>query len=271
MNMAGLRLGIIGGGMMAHSIVRGLLEAQLIDAERILVSDVSPERREMFEKNCGVAATAENSQVVQQSTVVLLAVKPQSMAGLLSEIQSASGPDTLYLSIAAGITTSSLYAGLGQAGRIIRLMPNTAAQVLASATALCKGPNATDEDVSLASNLFDALGTTVVVDESLMDAVTGLSGSGPAYLYLIIEALADAGVRNGLTRATALQLAAQTCVGASKMVLETGEHPGVLKDQVTSPAGTTINGLYRLEKRGVRAAVIDAVSAAVARSKELGS
>ncbi len=269
--MEDLRLGIIGGGVMAHSIVRGLLATGLVGPERICVSDLSPERRALFEKSCGVATTSENLKTVQQSTVVLLAVKPQSMAGLLSEIQPAAGPDTLYLSIAAGVTTSSLYAGLGQTGRIIRVMPNTAAQVLASATAICRGPNATDDDLSVARKLFDALGTTVVVDEDLMDAVTGLSGSGPAYMYLIIDALADAGVRNGLTRATALQLAAQTCAGAAKMVIETGEHPGFLKDQVTSPGGTTINGLYRLEKRGVRAAVIDAVSAAVARSKELGS
>ena len=271
MHVAEIRLGIIGGGVMAHSIVRGLLAARLVEPERILVSDLSAERRALFEKSCGVATTADNAEIVRQSTVVLLAVKPQSMAGLLSEIQPVAGPDTLYLSIAAGVTTATLYAGLGRTGRIIRIMPNTAAQVLSSATALCRGPNATDDDLGIARSLFDALGTTVVVDEALMDAVTGLSGSGPAYMYLVIEALADAGVRNGLTRATALQLAAQTCAGAAKMVLETGEHPGVLKDQVTSPGGTTINGLYRLEKRGVRAAIIDAVSAAVARSKELGS
>lgn len=256
---------------MAHSIVRGLLAARLVEQARILVSDLSAERRVLFEKGCGVATTADNAEIVRQSTVVLLAVKPQAMAGLLSEIQPVAGPDTLYLSIAAGVTTSTLYAGLGRIGRIIRIMPNTAAQVQASATAICRGANATDDDLSVARELFDALGTTVVVDETLMDAVTGLSGSGPAYMYLVIEALADAGVRNGLTRATALQLAAQTCAGAAKMVLETGEHPGSLKDQVASPGGTTINGLYMLEKRGVRAAIIDAVSAAVARSKELGS
>jgi pyrroline-5-carboxylate reductase len=256
---------------MALSIIRGLLGAELIAPDRIIVSDLSSERRELIKKNFGVAVTADNLEIVQKSTVVLLAVKPQSMDGLLCEIQSCVESDTLYLSIAAGVTTASLYAGLGRQGRIIRIMPNTAAQVQASATAICRGPNATDDDVAIVQELFDALGTTVVVDETLMDAVTGLSGSGPAYMYLVIDALADAGVRNGLSRAVALQLAAQTCAGAAKMVLETGEHPGLLKDQVTSPGGTTINGLYRLEKRGVRAAIIDAVSAAVARSKELGS
>jgi len=256
---------------MAHSIVRGLLAAGLLAPERIVVSDVSAERRALLEKSCGIVTLPDNLQIVRRSNVVLLAIKPQGVAGLLSEIQPAAGPDTLCLSIAAGITTSALYAGLGGTGRIVRIMPNTAAQVRASATAICRGPNATDADLGLARALFDVLGTTVVVDEALMDAVTGLSGSGPAYVYLIIEALADAGVRNGLSRATALQLAAQTCAGAARMVIETGEHPGSLKDQVTSPGGTTINGLYRLEKMGVRAALIDAVSAAVARSKELGS
>lgn len=271
MQTADIRLGIIGGGMMAHSIVRGLLAARLIAPECIVVSDVSAERRALLEKSCGIATLSDNLQAVRRSNVVLLAIKPQAMAGLLAEVRTAAGPDTLYLSIAAGITTAALYAGLGGTGRIIRIMPNTAAQVRTSATAICRGPNATEDDLMVARELFNALGTTVVVDEALMDAVTGLSGSGPAYVYLIIEALADAGVRNGLARATALQLAAQTCAGAARMVLETGEHPGCLKDQVTSPGGTTINGLYRLEKSGVRAALIDAVSAAVARSKELGS
>jgi len=270
MHVEDIRLGIIGGGMMAHSIVQGLLAAKLLAPERIVVSDLSSERCALLEKSCNVATTSDNLEVVRQSTAVLLAVKPQNMAGILSEIQPVSSPDTLYVSIAAGVTTSALYAGLGT-GRIIRVMPNTAAQVQASATAICRGPNATEDDLHAVLKLFNALGAAVVVDEALMDAVTGLSGSGPAYIYLIIEALADAGVRNGLARATALQLAAQTCVGAAKMVLETGEHPGVLKDQVTSPGGTTINGLYRLEKRGVRSALIDAVNAAVARSKELGS
>ncbi len=270
MQAADIRLGIIGGGMMAYSIVRGLLAARLLSPERIVVSDVSAERRALFEKSCGIAAASDNLQAVRRSNVVLLAIKPQGMAGLLAEIRPAAASDTLYLSIAAGITTAALYAGLGSAGRIVRIMPNTAAQVRASATAICRGPNATDDDLAIARDLFNALGTTVAVDETLMDAVTGLSGSGPAYVYLIIEALADAGVRNGLARATALQLAAQTCAGAARMVLEAGEHPGALKDQVCSPGGTTINGLYRLEKSGVRAALIDAVSAAVARSKELG-
>lgn len=256
---------------MASSIVRGLLAAGVLAPERIAVSDLHAQRRDLLAENCGVAISPDNLQTVRESDVVLLAVKPQNIAALLQEIQPAAGPDTLYLSIAAGISASAVHAGLGGAGRIIRIMPNTAAQVQASATAICRGPGATDDDLTLTCELFAALGTAVVVDEAMMDAVTGLSGSGPAYVYLVIEALADAGVRNGLPRATALQLAAQTCAGAAKMVLETGTHPGALKDQVTSPGGTTINGLYRLEKRGVRAALIDAVSAAVERSKELGS
>ncbi len=271
MHTAAIRLGIIGGGMMAHSIIRGLLAARLLPIEAIVVSDPSAERRALIEENCGVATLSDNMETVRRSGVVLLAVKPQSVAGILNEIQPVAGSEKLYLSIAAGITTAALYAGLGSTGRIVRVMPNTAAQVQTSATAICRGPHATDDDLEFARSMFNALGTTVVVDEGLMDAVTGLSGSGPAYIYLVIEALADAGVRNGLPRATALQLAAQTCAGAAAMVLATGEHPGVLKDQVSSPGGTTINGLYRLEKRGVRAALIDAVSAAVARSKELGS
>jgi len=271
MHIADIHLGIIGGGMMAHSIVRGLLATGVLAPERIVVSDVNAARRDLIGKNCSVATLSDNVQASQRSSVVLLAVKPQNIQAVLKEIQPVASTDTLYISIAAGITTAALYAGLGSTGRIIRVMPNTAAQVQASATAICRGPNATDEDMTIARDLFAALGSAVIVDEILMDAVTGLSGSGPAYVYLVIEALADAGVRNGLPRATALELAAQTCAGAARMVLETGEHPSALKDQVSSPGGTTINGLYRLEKRGVRAAFIDAVSAAVARSRELGS
>ena len=270
MDLQKTRLGVIGGGIMAENIVRGIITAGLLPPESITVSDINADRCALLQKKYSVTATRDNRKTIGSADVIILAVKPQNMKGLLEDIADVADDTKLFLSIAAGVTTAAIAKALSGNGRIIRIMPNTAARVLQSASALCLGPAATAEDLARAQKIFGAIGKTVVINEELMDAVTGVSGSGPAYIFLVIEALADAGVKAGLTRQTAQELAAQTCLGAAQLVLSTGEHPGVLKDQVTSPAGTTICALHELEKNAVRGSFIDAVQAAVTRAKQLG-
>ena len=270
MDLKTSKICIIGGGMMAENILRGLLRAQLIKPDQITVSDINAERLNYIRDIFKVATSRDNMDVAAKADIIILAVKPQSMKSLLDEIKAVMSVKRLVISIAAGVKTKTLSDAVGSTARIVRTMPNIGAKVLASATAICQGPGATQDDMLTAKQIFEAIGTTVVVSEDLMDAVTGLSGSGPAYFFQFIEAMADAGVRAGLMRPVALKLAAQTCLGAAQLVLETGDHPAVLKDQVTSPAGTTIEGLRVLEQGAVRATIISAVSAAVERSKELG-
>jgi pyrroline-5-carboxylate reductase len=270
MELQQAKLCIIGGGMMAENILRGLLRTKLLGPDRITVSDLQAERLMYLRDTYKVATSRDNVEIAGLADLIIIAVKPQNMKLLLAELQPAMADSRLIISIAAGVTTKTLADGLGGKARIVRTMPNIGAKVLASATAICSGPGATPDDLAAAKEIFEAIGSTAFVNEDLMDAVTGLSGSGPAYFFQFIEALADAGVRCGLTRQVALKLAAQTCLGAAQLVLETGESPAVLKDQVTSPAGTTIEGLRVLETAGVRGAIINAVSAAVERSKELG-
>jgi len=270
MNGKNIDLGIIGCGVMAENIIKGILTAGLIPATNIMVADIHDERRNYIKDTYNVHLASDNIEVMSQSSTVLLAIKPQNFQEVLAEIEPATTADKLLLSIAAGVTSANISRGLEGKGRIIRIMPNIAAKVLESASALCMGPHATDGDMAHAEKILGSIGKTVPVDEKLMDAVTGLSGSGPAYIFLILEALADAGVKAGIPRNTALKLAAQTCLGAAKLILETGESPAVLKDQVTSPAGTTICGIQTLEKGALRGTIMDAVEAAVARSKELG-
>ena len=270
MDLNNSKICIIGGGMMAENILRGLLRAQLIQPDQISVSDINAERLAYIRDTYSVATSLDNAAVAGKADIIILAVKPQYLKIPLAEIKAAVTEKQLIISIAAGVKTRTLADALGSSARIVRTMPNIGAKVLASATAICQGPGATEDDMLTAMRIFEAIGTAVVVAEELMDAVTGLSGSGPAYFFQFIEAMADAGVRAGLMRPVALKLAAQTCLGAAQLVLETGDHPAVLKDQVTSPAGTTIEGLRVLEQGAVRATIISAVSAAVARSKELG-
>ena len=270
MDLKNSQIGIIGGGVMAENILRGLLQAGLFSADQITVSDIPPERLNYLKSTFKVKTSLDNHELVSRSDIIVLAVKPQNMKGLLNEIKAVVNPKKLLLSIAAGVTSETISQGLSGKCRIIRIMPNIAAKVLESASALCLGPSATFDDLNIAKQIFEAIGKTIVIDEELMDAVTGLSGSGPAYIFLVIDALADAGVKVGISRSIALKLAVQTCLGAAKLVLETDELPAKLKDQVTSPGGTTIAGLHVLEKGGVRGAIMDAVDAAVARSKELG-
>ncbi len=264
------RVGFIGAGKMATALARGLCAARFTSTDRIVASDVVPQARQLFADETGARVVDSNAEVVSASQIVILAVKPQQMSGVLSELNGKVTPQHLVISIAAGIPLKSLAAGLGEQTRLVRVMPNTPCLVGASASGFAIGGAATKEDAALVEQLLSAVGVAVAVDEQLLDAVTGLSGSGPAYVYQIIEALSDGGVRVGLPRDVATKLAAQTVFGAAKMVLETGQHPGALKDAVTSPGGTTIAGLHALERGGLRGCLMNAVEAATERSKELG-
>ncbi|WP_435009652.1 pyrroline-5-carboxylate reductase [Tundrisphaera lichenicola] len=267
---SGSRWGFIGAGKMATALIRGMIRVG-ITAESILSSDPNPESRALLLRETGVATCDSNAEVVRGSDVIILAVKPQSMAGVLAELRPLITPDHLVMSVAAGVSLATLAEGLGADRRLARVMPNTPALVGEGAAAYCLGPTARPDDESIVAECLNAVGLAFRVPESQLDAVTGLSGSGPAFVYIVIEALSDGGVRAGLPREIATALAAQTVLGAAKMVLETGEHPGRLKDQVTSPAGTTIAGVHALERGGVRAALIDAVEAAYRRSVELAA
>jgi pyrroline-5-carboxylate reductase len=264
------RIGFLGAGKMATALARGWAAAGLAASDRMLASDPLPQARQAFTAETGVRAVADNREVVAGSDLLVLAVKPQTMKALLAEIRPVVAARHLVVSVAAGITLRQLADGLGADRRLIRVMPNTPCLVGASASAYAAADTATAEDVALVDRLLNVVGQAHRVPESLLDAVTGLSASGPAFVYVIIEALSDGGVRVGLPREVATALAAQTVFGAAKMVLETGTHPGVLKDSVASPGGTTIAGLHALERGGLRAALIDAVEAATRRSAELG-
>src|SRR6266511_6405408 len=235
----GKKIAFLGSGNMAEALVKGLLAAGTAAADEIVCAEPRAERREELHARHRVAVTASNVAAAEQAELIVLSVKPQVMDALLDEIAPAVDPRKLVVSIAAGVPIAAIARKLGAGARIVRTMPNTPALVGEGATALARGPHATEADLGLAVALFEAVVTAVVVEEHLLDAVTGLSGSGPAFVFLAIEALADGGVKVGLPRHVALALAAQTVVGAGQLVLETGDHPGKLKDQVTSPGGTT--------------------------------
>ena len=265
-----MKLGLIGCGKMGGALLRGVIKAGLVKPENITACDKFPEAAAALAKEFqGLKHVQAPEEVAAASEVILLAVKPQDMQNLLEGIASIRNP--LFLSIAAGIPLKNLEAWLGGSSRVIRTMPNTPALILQGASAFARGARATNADAAIAQSILSAVGTAQEVSESLLDAVTGLSGSGPAYIYTVIEALADGGVLMGLPRAVALQLAAQTVAGAAQMVLQTGKHPAALRDEVTSPGGTTIAGLEQLEKQGLRNALVQAVRKATERSKELAS
>ena len=264
------RIGFLGAGKMATALARGWLAAGLVTAERVVASDPLPQARKTFEAETGFRALESNREVVAASDLLVLAVKPQAIGSLLAEIRSAVNTRHLLVSIAAGVSLRQLADGLGSDRRMVRVMPNTPCLVGASASGYAPAEAATPEDIDLVDRLLNAVGRAFRLPEHLLDAVTGLSGSGPAFVYVMIEALSDGGVRMGLPRDVATALAAQTVFGAAKMVLETGSHPAVLKDMVASPGGTTIAGLHALERDGLRAALMDAVEAATRRSMELG-
>ena len=263
------RIGLIGAGQMATALGRGFIKAGLVAPGDLMASDPVAGARDRFAQATGAPTTGDNLQVVAASDVVLLAVKPQQMAGVLAELHGKITSAQLVISIAAGLRLEVLAKGLGPEVRLVRVMPNTPCLVGQGACAYCLASEATDDDARLVEGLLGAVGICYRVEEKLMDAVTGLSGSGPAFVYVAIEALSDGGVRMGLPRAVATALAAQTVLGAAQMVLATGDHPAVLKDRVTSPGGTTIAGIKALESGGLRAALIEAVEAAARRSIEL--
>jgi pyrroline-5-carboxylate reductase len=267
-----LRIGFLGAGKMATALAQGWLKAGLVRAEHLRSSDPLAEARSAFASATGSKSLTDNRQVVAESDLVVLAVKPQQMAELLADVAPVvQARRPLVVSVAAGISLQTLSAGLGATDcRLIRVMPNTPCLVGASASAYAAAPGASASDVELVGRLFNAVGRAFPVAEKLLDAVTGLSSSGPAFIFVVIEALSDGGVRVGLPRDLATQLAAQTVLGSAKLLLETGLHPGTLKDMVASPAGTTIAGLHALERGGLRAALMDAVEAATKRSAELG-
>jgi pyrroline-5-carboxylate reductase len=265
-----LNIGFLGAGKMATALAKGFVSAELVTAKQIIASDTFEAAAAAFAKEVGAKTTAFNPDVVKFAEVLILAVKPDQVSGVLSEIREHFTEKHLLISIAAGVTLAKLESGLGTGSRIIRVMPNTPALVGASATCFALGKSAINTDADLAKKLFSSVGIAFQVKETLLDAVTGLSGSGPAYVYQFIEALSDGGVAAGLPRDIATKLAAQTVLGSAKMVLETGQHPGALKDQVTSPGGTTIEGLHELEKGKLRGTVMSAVRAATEKSKKLG-
>lgn len=264
------RVGFVGGGNMAAALVRGGLAAGVLSPERVRVSDVREEALAPFGSELGVETTRENHALASWAEVLVLAVKPQSVPGALAELCASLTARTLVISIAAGVPLETLEAALPAGAPCVRVMPNAAAMQRAGAAALALGRYAGPAHLEVARALFEAVGRVVVVEEGLLDAVTGLSGSGPGYVLLVIEALADGGVAMGLPRDAALLLAAQTVAGAAAMVLGTGRHPAVLKDLVTSPGGTTLAGLAALEAGAVRGALMSAVRAATERSAELG-
>ena len=255
---------------MATALAKGCVRAGILSPAKLIASDVVPAALAAFAKETGARVASTNRAAVSDACVIVLAVKPNQVAGVLADISPVFTRKHLLISIAAGITLARMEAALPAGARVIRVMPNTPALVGASASAFALGSHATADGAATAQKIFGAVGIAYQVKENLLDAVTGLSGSGPAYAFLVIEALSDGGVAAGLPRDVATKLAAQTLLGAAKMVLETGKHPGELKDMVTSPSGTTIEGLHKLERGRVRAAFISAVRAAAAKSKQLG-
>ena len=265
-----LQIGFLGAGKMASALAKGFIAARLVTPRQIIASDVMEPARAAFAKEVGAKAASANAGVMKFARVIILAVKPDQVASVLAEIKPHFTENHLLVSIAAGVTLAKLESALPSGARVIRVMPNTPALVGAGASGYALGSNAKAEDAALAQQLLGAVGLACAVKESLLDAVTGLSGSGPAYAFLMIEGLSDGGVAAGLPRDIATRLAAQTLLGAAKMVLETGLHPGALKDMVTSPGGTTIEGVHELEKGRVRGALMSAVRAATDKAKKLG-
>ena len=262
---------VIGTGNMGEALVSGLVSSKAAQPEHIICTDISKPKLETIAEKYKVQTTTSNIEAIQASDIVIYSVKPQILASVLKETADYLDMTKVIISIAAGVPLAAIESFLNKELRLIRVMPNIAAFVKESATAIAAGKNASEEDIHLAKAVFDSVGKSVLIDENvLMDAITGLSGSGPAYISLIVDALADAGVKLGLSRHDALFLSIQTVLGSAKLMLETNEHPGQLKDRVTSPGGTAIAGIHTLEKGGLRTTLIDAVEAATTRSRELG-
>ena len=268
--LEGKTIGFIGAGNMAEAIIKGLVSRGVVSPQRLVASDVLAERRAYIADTYRVAVEEDNRLLVEKADVLILAVKPQVTTPVLQFAGAGMGPDKLLVSIVAGVPVAAIAALAAAGTRIIRTIPNTPLMVMAGAVAIAADSPALPADFALARRIFDACGRTVMIEEKLMDAATGLSGSGPAYVFLMIEALADGGVKAGLSREVALTLAAQTLLGAARMCLTSGRHPGQLKDMVTSPGGSTRAGSHARESGGLRAALLFAVEGAARRSQELG-
>ena len=265
------KIAFIGTGNMGEALVSGLLVSGSSEPKNIICTDISESKLAEIKSKYKVRTTANNTKAVKEADIVIYAVKPQIMATVLAETAAKLDMSKLVISIAAGVPLAAMEACVSKDLRLIRVMPNIAAFVKESATAIAAGAHATQEDIDLSMQIFNSIGKSIFLKENyLMDAITGLSGSGPAYIFLIVDALADAGVKMGLSRQEAIFLSTQTILGAAKLLLETQEHPGQLKDKVTSPGGTAIAGLATLENGGLRTTLINAVEAATNRSKELG-
>lgn len=263
------RLGIVGAGKMGEAILAGALAKRLYAPGEVILSVRSEKHRQELEQKYGVCATLDNKAIAADASVILLAVKPKAIVEVLGAMSGSLKPGALIISTAAGVPIEAIESRVPSFVGVVRAMPNMAVAVGEGMTALSRGKNVSDEGIKLAEGLFGAVGGVVTLDEEHMDAVTGLSGSGPAYIYIVIESLADGGVKMGLPRDVAIKLAAQTVLGAAKTVLVTGEHPAKLKDQVTTPAGVTIDGILELEEGGVRVALIKSVVKATERSRQL--
>ena len=267
------RIGFIGTGHMARALARGFLETQSVAKAQLFGYDIMPEAAQKFADQTGGSTMSSIKELVSGSDVVFLAVKPQQMGNVLHSISAlrANGFDPLWITIAAGINTNTYLKSLGNTARLVRVMPNTPCLVGEGVSGFCVSEGVKPDDIKLATDLLATVGIAVQFPERQLDAVAGLSGSGPAYVYMMIEAMADGGVKMGLSRENAIQLAAHTVLGAAKMVLHTGDHPGLLKDKVCSPRGTTISAIHTLEQTGFRASVMGAVEAATLRSREMAN
>ena len=269
--MPGVKVAVLGAGKMGGILLQGFLKNNLLAPDQIAATVQHEDRATALSAQFGVTVTTDNLAAATWADVILLGVKPVQVPALITEIRGGLSPKKMLVSFAASVTTSAIEHGAGCEMAVVRAMPNTPAMIAAGVTALCPGKYCSTEQMSVAQRIFATVGRTVVVDERHMDAVTGLSGSGPAFLYIIIEALAEAGVNVGLPRDVATLLAAQTTLGSARMVLETGYHPALLKDQVTTPAGCTVDGILELEEGGLRVTLIKAVKRATMRAKELAS
>ena len=269
--MPGLKVAILGAGKMGGILLQGFLKNNLVALENVFATVQHPDRAQALSVQFGVEVTTDNLEAAREADVILLGVKPIQVPDLIAQIKPVLSPQKVLLSFAASVKTRSIEDCAGCELGVIRAMPNTLAMIGAGVTALCGGRFVSPEQMAVAQRIFQTVGRTVVVDEKHMDAVTGLSGSGPAFLYIIIEALAEAGVNVGLPRDVATLLAAQTTLGSARMVLETGYHPALLKDAVTTPAGCTVDGILELEEGGLRVTLIKAVKRATQRAKELAA
>ena len=264
-------ISFIGGGNMGTALMRGIIQSKAARPENIICTDIRESQLERLHNELGVKTMTDNIAAVKAADIIIYAVKPQILPKVLAETAEGLNMDKLIISIAAGVSLTAIESKLNKQLRLIRVMPNICASVGMSASAIAAGRHVQADDIKLSKKILDSVGETILIGENdLMDAITGLSGSGPAYIFLIIDAMADAGVKVGLSRRDSLALAAQTVSGAAQMMLKTGKHPGQLKDQVTSPGGTAIAGLHTLEKGGLRTTIINAVEAATNRSRELG-